>query len=125
MAKDETAAFIKKCRDHILKFSGPFDELTEDAATELDRYLTEELVEVDNRSRTREEWSRVEAFRVPFFKRLALIGEYAKQAGLRRMTATDEPTAELTSLHLEDLREAAPLVQKISSTPYCTPDEPD
>ncbi len=127
MATDKTAAFIASCREQILKFSGPFDEFTEEAARDLDRYLTEELVEVGDRQRTREQWARAEAFKGPFFKRLALLGAYSKQAALDRMAlagARGEPTVELTALHLEDLQETEPLVTAASSTPYCTPDDP-
>lgn len=125
MASDKTKAFLKECREQILKFSGPFDDFTEEAAAELDRYLTEEQVQIEDRSRTREEWSRVASFKTPFFQRLALIGAYAKEAALVRMRAAanvGQSSAELTALHLEDLQEAEPLVQKISLSPGCTPD---
>lgn len=125
MASDKTKGFLRECREQILKFSGPFDDFTEEAAAELDRYLTEEQVQIDERSRTREQWSRVESFKEPFFERLALIGAYAKRAALDRMGAAadvDVASEEITAIHLEDLQDAEGKVSIISLSPGCTPD---
>lgn len=122
MASKKSNGFIDECIEHILKFSGPFDSFTDEAAAELDRYLTEEQVQIDERSRTREQWSQVESFKAPFFQRLALIGEFAKQAALIRLSTHREPAEELTALHLEDLQDAEPLVSRLSGSPGCTPD---
>ncbi len=123
MASDPTKTFLNECKAQILKFSGPFDTFTEEAARDLDRYLTEEIVEVDKKRRTREQWSRAPAWKGPFFQRLALLGAYAKRAALDRMEESGEPTPALTSLHSEDLAGALKLVNPVSASPYCTPDD--
>lgn len=127
MAKrDDRESFLNECKAKVLEHAGHFVKFTDEAAAGLDRYLTEDLVEVEGRQRTREQWSRSPRFKKPFFERLALLGELAKAAGLDRMRAMGDSgvaTAELTSLHLQDLEDAQADVNRISGTSYCTPDD--
>lgn len=127
MAKrTDKKTFLSECKAKILEHAGPFCEFTEEAAAQLDQYLAEDLIEVEEggKQRTRHSWSESPIFKDAFFRRLAFVGKRAADAGERRMEmalAAGDPTPDIGALHLDDLEEAQETVGGFSATSRCSP----
>ncbi len=115
----ESNTFLDECIAEILRFSGPFRLMTEEAAAEIDEFL-----KAETDGKTKEELCQNPTFKSAFWDRLALVGRYAADNGTARMreaAGMGMSTKRLVSLHGVDIKSARDLVVKISFTRYCIP----
>lgn len=121
MATKLYESFAEECEAEILAFASPFKEMSDAARIGLSAFLQED-VELGGVEASREAHCENQATRVDFFDRLAFVGTFAGEAGLRRLkSAASRGDKGEMALVLEDLQEASGIVSRWSITGLCEP----